>query len=118
MAEILRDEAELDSVDVQKVLGTLWGVGDISEEWWEVTTFPFDLWALSLHKIDVGNGPCSVTGGEKRADKGCSKIIVKRLCPRKIWGFNWPEFPYLLGEKTAIEFPFFIPLIFSWKLNY
>jgi len=32
MAEILRDEAELDSVDVQKVLGTLWGVGDISEE--------------------------------------------------------------------------------------
>lgn len=41
MAKIVRDEAEWDAADVQKVLGTLLGV---RVEWWERSSpFPFDL---------------------------------------------------------------------------
>lgn len=46
--------------DVQKTLDT---VGSEGEEWWEISSsFPFDLWSLSLQKIDVGDGLCSLTG--------------------------------------------------------
>lgn len=41
MAKIVRNEAERDAADVQKVLGILLGV---RVEWWEVSSpFPFDL---------------------------------------------------------------------------